>query len=95
MGITELSDYTIGMTAVKIADNDPSRKVIFIRNNSTAGQIVSIAFSNTQPPVNGRGIVIGPAQAITDSDNEGYECWEGQIWAISSAAGAAVSVFIR
>lgn len=94
-GITDNRILSVGINSVKVAENDPQRKVIFIRNNSTAGQVISLIFSNNQQAEAGTGIVLGAGQYIIDSDTEGYECWEGEIHAISSAAGGLISVYIR
>lgn len=94
-GITQIDYITIGATGVKVADRDSTRKSIYIYNSSTGGQIITLLLSNTEAISALKGIVLGPGMSFTDADSEGYECWEGQIWAISSAADGKISVYIR
>lgn len=94
-GITQIDYLTIGATGVKIADKDSARKSVYLYNSSTGGQIITILFSNTEAVAVNKGIVLGPAVNFIDCDSEGYECWDGQIWAIASGADAKLSVYIR
>jgi hypothetical protein len=82
---------TIGATSVKISQKQ-ERKVIYLRNTSTAAQVISIAFDNINPAVANSGIVLAPGEYILDSSSEGYTAWNGDISAISSAAGGTLAM---
>lgn len=82
---------TVGATQVLISPKR-ERKVIYIRNTSTAAQVVTIAFDNVNAVVAGTGIILAPGEYITESTTQGFKCWNGDIKAIASAAGATLSI---
>ena len=82
---------TVGVAEVNISPKR-ERKSIYIRNTSTAAQVITLAFDNINAVTAGVGIVLAPGEYITESTTEGYECWNGDIKAIASAAGGAVSI---
>ena len=81
---------TIGTASVLVAGKS-SKKVIYLRNTSTATQIITILFDNISDAVAGTGIILAPGEYILDSNSEGYKCWNGDIKAISSAAAGQLS----
>lgn len=85
-----LKNVTIGTTSVLVS-GIKDRKVIYIRNISTAGQVITIAFDNINVAVANRGIVLNAGETTIDSNSEGYKCWNGQISGVSSAAGGVIS----
>jgi len=73
------------------------RKSFLIRNLSTdATDIFTIVLGN-QPAVAGAGIVLRQYESYGESNDSGFECWQGQIQIISAAAVGTVqaSVFER
>jgi len=68
------------------------RKSFYIRNISTAGQVISIARSNDKDAVAGSGIVLNVNDAFLDSSSEGYAAWSGRVMAISSAANGILAI---
>lgn len=84
---------TIGTASVLIAGKS-AKKVIYLRNTSTAAQVITLAFDNINAAVAGTGIILAPGEYLSDSNSEGYEAWNGDIKAIASAAGATLSVMI-
>ena len=91
--INVIKTVTIGTTSVLIAGKS-AKKVIYLRNTSTAAQVITIAFDNMNEATAGKGLVISPGEYIQDSNSEGYSAWNGDIKAIASAAGATLSVMI-
>lgn len=91
--INVVKTVTIGTASVLVAVKSP-KKVIYIRNTSTAAQVITIAFDNVSDAVANIGIVLAPGEYITDANSEGYKAWNGDIKAISSAAGGTISVMI-
>lgn len=89
---------TITVTEVssQILPRNPTRQVLVIRNSSTNGATITIHMG-AQAAVVGAGVVLAVAQSLSDADNAGYECWRGEVQAISSVAGAGsvLSVFER
>ena len=84
---------TIAATST-IVSNAPTtgrRKVIYLKNTSTAGQIITVNFGD-QPAVAYSGVVLDVGEITVDSDSESYKCHNGRITAISSAAGARLSI---
>ena len=84
---------TIGTTSVLVAEKS-AKKVIYLRNASTAAQVITIAFDNMNAAVAGTGLILAPGEYILDSNSEGYKAWNGDIKAIASAAGAVLAVMI-
>jgi len=84
---------TIGATATKISVSK-RRKVLYYRNTSTAAQVITIVFDNLKGSamVAGSGFVLSPGEFIQDSISEGYKPWNGEVWAIASAAGATLAI---
>jgi hypothetical protein len=91
---TRIESVTVGATAIEISEPHP-RKVIYIRNTSVGGQVITVTFSNNTTAVANSGFVLSPSEYITDSISEGYLPWSGEIRAISSAAGGTLSIFER
>jgi hypothetical protein len=82
---------TVGATQVLISGKK-NRKVIYMRNTSVGGQVITIALDNINAVTAGRGIILAPGEFTTESTTQGYKCWNGEIKAIASAAGATLSV---
>jgi len=93
--LTRNEKITVGTTAVKIADRNLNRLLIYIKNTSSGGQTITVSFSETKPAVAEEGVVLAEGESITDSNGSGYECYKGAIWAISSAAGGQLSIYER
>jgi len=89
--INELA--TVGGTAQLISISK-RRKLLYFRNTSTAAQVVTIAFDNLNGAsmIVGTGFVLAPGEYIQDSKSEGYSPWNGEVWAIASAAGATIAI---
>jgi len=66
------------------------RRKAFAIINTHATSVVTIGFGDVAV-VAGAGIVLQPLQGYIESTNEGFECWQGTIQAIASAA-ATVAV---
>lgn len=90
---------TVGTSVEQVAqiNTDPKspRIAILLRNVSTGGQKISVAFSNQQQAVAGSGIVLDVNDALGDSSQAGYEAWGGNITAVADAAGAKLAVYMR
>lgn len=85
------TSVTVGATSVTVS-TARNRKMIYLRNTSTAAQVITIALDNINPAVALKGIVLSPGEFFLDSVSEGYVPWNGDIKAIASAAGATLSV---
>lgn len=88
-----IKSVTIGAASVLVAGK-ADRKSVYLRNTSTAAQVITIAFDNINAAVANVGVIIAPGEYLLDSNSEGYKCWNGDIKAIASAAGATLSVMI-
>ena len=84
----------VDTTAVAVAP-ERDRISIYLRNSSTAGQTITLVCSDTQTATVLAGMPLKQGDFIIDSDNEKYECWDGNISAISDVAGAVLSVYER
>jgi hypothetical protein len=84
-------------TAIVVLSNAPNtstfRKYITIQNNSTAGQKITISF--TDEAVAGQGEVLSPGGLHHESVDAGFKPTQNRIIAISDAAGGTVSVSER
>ena len=84
---------SVGATSVRVSF-ERLRKVIYIKNTSTGGQVITIRL-DSGAAVAGYGVVLGVNETLIDSNTEGYMCYQGEINAIASAAGGQVSVMER
>jgi len=91
--ISRNEKVTVGTSSVQIA---PARKrrVILIRNTSTGTQRITVCMGFKEA-VEDEGIVLEPGELFSDSNSEGYECWQGVITAISDSSGGQLSIFER
>lgn len=96
--LTRSEQVDVGTSNVIVADARmtlPKRKVITVRNTSDdATKIITISFG-TNPASNQAGIVLRQYESFTDASGEGYECYQGQINAISAVAASKLSIFER
>lgn len=68
------------------------RKSFVLRNISTGGEVITIAFSNFSAAVAGEGVVLNPNDAIADANSGSYVCWSGDFNAIATGAGGQLAV---
>lgn len=72
------------------------RKVLYVRNSGTAGELVTVHFGKDSAAVLNTGITLKNGESYVESNSEGFECWQGQVSAISDAAGGvSVSLMER
>lgn len=81
----------IGATNVRFS-GAKNRKSFVLRNISTGGEVITIAFSNFAAATAGAGVVLNPNDAIADANSGGYVCWSGDFNAIASGAGGQLAV---
>jgi len=82
---------TVGATSVLVSQKQ-ARKVIYIRNVSTAAQVITLALDNFNNATANKGIVLAPGEFFSDSNSEGYKCWDGDIKAIATAASGSLAI---
>jgi hypothetical protein len=89
---------TIGTTNVLVSQSkissEQKAKIRMYTNTSIGGQVITLNFGNSVATA-GNGIVLQPNQNVADSSDEGYECWQGTVNGIASAAGGTLAVFER
>lgn len=90
--ISRNESITVGASNTEIAPAR-KRKVIYIRNTH-ATNTLTVVFGS-QSATAGAGIVLKPNEYLYDSNNAGYECWQGTILGIADAANTTVAVFER
>jgi hypothetical protein len=90
------TSVTCNNTSVQLLPVNPGRKVLVIRNSSTNGAVHTIHMG-AQVAVAGAGIILTAGQSLTDANNAGYQCWQGEVQAIADKAGpgGVLSVFER
>jgi hypothetical protein len=94
---TRNDSLTISTSSVSVADrrtNLNPRKVVLIRNISGNGNRATIFMSSLVATAN-QGIVLEDGESFTDSSDSGYQCHQGSIQAIGSAANTVLSIFER
>jgi len=95
---TRNATVAVGATSVSIAEarsEQNKRKVLHIKNVSTDTSIVvTVNFGFGIAAVN-TGVVLNAGEAVTDTSESGYECYQGMVMAIASAAGGSVAIFER
>lgn len=87
------AQVTVGTSTQNVLKPKP-RKVLSLRNSSTGGQVITLQIGEIAAVLN-EGVVLSPGQAWTENTSEGYECWDGSVQAISTAAGGVLSIFER
>ena len=86
---------TVGATS-QILFPAKNRSAIYIKNTSTANQIINVVFSNSDVAVSlGGGFQLNVNESIVDSDSGEYSCWTGAVSIISSAAAGTVVCYER
>lgn len=90
---TNNSKATIGTSSERVLPSS-KRNVLVLTNISTAGQKITVVQGNVAAILN-EGIILSPGQSWIDADNSGYTCWEGEIQAISDAAGGILAISER
>ena len=83
----------VGVTSVQVI-RAQARVALYLKNTSTAGQNITVVFGNNSAVLS-QGQVMAVGDVISDSNDAGYECWQGQINAIADAAAGQLSVFER
>lgn len=91
---TRAEKQTIGITSQNVLVKKFNRKVFTLRNSSTGGQTITINIG-MNPAILNEGIVLSPGQSYVENTSESFECWTGEVQAISDIAGAVLSVFER
>jgi len=69
------------------------RQEIVITNTSSGAQVITLSFGI--PAVAGAGVVLQPNSVYFASNTQGFNVYQGDIFAISNAAGAQISIFER
>jgi hypothetical protein len=93
--ISKNIQVAVGASVVVVSEAR-TRKVIYIRNTSTGGQVIYVAFSNETQASATNGIVLNPGEYTIDSTSGGeYAAWTGKITALASVAGGTLNVFER
>lgn len=82
----------VGATSVLLS-TARNRSELIITNSSTGGEIITIALGNEATA--NAGIVLTPYSVYYASASQGFNVWNGEIYAICSGAGGLVSVFER
>jgi len=85
------TSITVGATSITVSPAR-DRKMVYLRNTSTAAQVITLALDNMNPAVALKGLVLAPGEFFLDSVSEGYKPWNGDIKAIASAAGATLAL---
>ena len=81
---------TAGTTAVKIASLQNDRVAIYIVNTGTNNVTISKGNGSV---VAGQGIVLNSGGgAFSESDQESFKCFRGDIYAITSAGNSTVAI---
>lgn len=71
------------------------RRMFYAKNISTGGQVITLRFGDESAATAGEGVVLDVGEFISDSSSEGYQCFQGTILGIASAAGGTLTVMER
>jgi len=87
---------TTSTTIARLGDSKFSpRTAILIRNNSpNAADIITLNIG-ADVAVSGSGLVLNKGETWTDSNSEGYQCYQGVIQAICDTADGVLAVMER
>ena len=85
----------VGVTAVKIMERVPkgTRIAFSLGNESTGAQIITLGFGEAGAVNEGIAMRIGGKHM--EAKSEGFEPFNGEVWAISSGASAILSIYER
>lgn len=96
--IARNDSVSVGTTAVLLLDyanpNNP-REFFYIRNSSTAAQVMTLVFGDNQTITANRGIVLLPTGDYAEAKSESFEVWQGRVWGICDAINGIASVVER
>ena len=86
----------VGTTAVEVSPARLRGRIeYFIRNSSTAGQVITLVFSNTVAAVALYGIPLYPGDFVCSSDSGGSKPYNGMMRAVANAAAGQLSIYER
>lgn len=81
-------------TSSTVISNQKARKMFYILNTSTSGQVITIRLGEGTATAN-VGINIEAGVSYSEYSDTGYVCFQGKINAISSAANGSVCITER
>lgn len=82
---------SVGTTSEQLLPENLARKVLYVRNSGTAGEIITLSLG-TPAAVSLSGLVLANGQNFVQSADSVTECWQGPIQIISDTAATAVSL---
>lgn len=91
---TQLTVNAVNTSIFEGSMGTPLQEIV-ITNVSAGGQRISLSFSETQPAVDGYGVVLEPGMFYADSSGSGHEIYSGRIYAFSKLAGGLLAIHIR
>lgn len=82
---------SVNTTAVELLPTrlGRTRRTQFIVTNSSA---TTLTLSKGETVTAGQGLVLYQNQTYIESDDAGFDCWQGAVYAVASAATTAVAV---
>lgn len=87
---TNNSTFAATTASAELIPDRFGNRTVFAISNQTSGATVTITKGST-PAVAGSGIVLFYGQSYVESNDSGFQCWQGSIQVVASAA-ANVSV---
>ncbi len=91
MDLVRNSLISVGTTPVLVSLNTQDKRTMTsIVNTSTAGQTITLSMG--QQTTANQGLVLYTGGTWSESDDSGFKCWGGEIWAVADAALGQVSI---
>ena len=83
---------SVGTTSTLLTRAHPRNEIV-ITNTSTAAQAITLSFG--KPAVATFGVLLQPYSVYFASNTQGFNVYQGDIYAVASAALGQVSIFER
>jgi len=83
----------VALTVTTISEPNPSRKMIYLKNTSVAGEIITICYGDN--PVANEGVQLVQGATVIEVDSDNFDCWRGKITCLATVATATLAIMER
>ena len=86
----------VGTSVVEVSPEvgqSVKRRVLILKNTSTAGQIITISYG--KDAVAGVGVVLNPGDGQAEAEDAGFKVTQGRITAVASAVSGTLAIHER
>ena len=91
----QVSVTTSSSNIASLGEGTSRRTAIVLTNvSNNVADVISVALGG-KAAVAGEGVILAKGASFTDSDSEGYQCYQGNIQAICATANGLLAIMER